>query len=136
MKQMIAELSRYLRGWRGYFGFCELPATLENLDSWVRRRVRRGFWWQWKTRGRRLAEMIRLGTNPDLAARAAGSHCGPWRASGIPALHQAVSNAYLASLGRVPVAASGWHNLSNRRIRDPYVRWCGRGDGRPFSLSR
>jgi RNA-directed DNA polymerase len=105
MERMIEELSRYLRGWRGYFGFCETPAELENLDSWVRRRVRRGFWWQWKTRRKRLAELIRLGARPDLAARTVGSPCGPWRASGTPALHQALSNAYLASLGLVSVAA-------------------------------
>jgi RNA-directed DNA polymerase len=105
MEQMIEELSRYLRGWRGYFGFCETPAELENLDSWVRRRVRRGFWWQWKTRRKRLAELIRLGARPELAARTVGSPCGPWRASGTPALHQALSNAYLASLGLASVAA-------------------------------
>jgi len=105
MEQMIEELSRYLRGWRGYFGFCETPLELVNLDSWVRRRIRHGFWWQWKTRRKRLAELTRLGANPDLAARAAGSQCGSWRASGTPALHQALSNAYLASLGLISVAA-------------------------------
>jgi len=102
---MISELSPYLRGWRGYFGFCETPSVLEDLDSWVRRRVRRAFWWQWKTRRKRLAELLRLGAKPDLAARAAGSQCGPWRVSATPALHQALSNAYLASLGLVSVAA-------------------------------
>ena len=105
MKQMIQELSRYLQGWRGYFGFCETFSVLENLDSWVRRRVRRAFWWQWKTRRKRLAELLRLGASPDLAARAVGSQCGPWRVSGTPALHQALSNAYLTSLGLVSVAA-------------------------------
>lgn len=105
MAQMIPELSQYLRGWRGYFGFCETPSMLENLDSWVRRRVRRAFWWQWKTRRKRLAELLRLGVKPDLAARAAGSHCGPWRVSGTPALHQALSNVYLASLGLASVVA-------------------------------
>ena len=68
-ERMIEELSRYVRGWGGYFGFCETPAELENLDSWVRRRVRRAFWWQWKTRRNRLAELIRLGAKPDLAVR-------------------------------------------------------------------
>jgi RNA-directed DNA polymerase len=105
MEAMIEELARYLRGWRGYFGYCETPWELKNLDSWTRRRVRHAFWWQWKTRRKRLAELIRLGANPDLAARAVGSRCGPWRASGTPALHQALSNAYLASLGLVSVAA-------------------------------
>jgi RNA-directed DNA polymerase len=105
MEQMIPELSLYLRGWRGYFGFCETPSVLVDLDSWVRRRVRRAFWWQWKTSRKRLAELLRRGASPDLAARTAGSRCGPWRASRSPALHQALSNAYLASLGLVSVAA-------------------------------
>lgn len=102
---MIEELARYLRGWRGYFGFCETPSVLDTLDSWVRRRVRHAFWRQWKTRRKRLAELLRLGAKPDLATRTAGSQCGPWRVSGTPALHQALSNACLASLGLVSVTA-------------------------------
>src|SRR5205085_3729396 len=107
MVQMIQELSRYLRGWRGYFGFCETRWELENLDSWVRRRVRRAFWWQWKTSRKRLAELLRLGVRPDLAERTVGSRCGPWRASSTPGLHQALSNAYLLSFVLVSVAAFG-----------------------------
>src|SRR6267378_1089286 len=48
MKQVMEELARYLRGWRGYFGFCETPSVLKRLDSWVRRRVRCAFWRQWR----------------------------------------------------------------------------------------
>jgi len=70
MEQMIEELARYLRGWRGYFGFCETPWVLHNLDSWVRRRVRRAFWWQWKTSRQRLAELMRRGVCGWLAAAA------------------------------------------------------------------
>jgi RNA-directed DNA polymerase len=33
MEQRIEELTQYLRGWRGYFGFCETPSVLEQLDS-------------------------------------------------------------------------------------------------------
>ena len=106
MEQMIEELARYLRGWRGYFGFCETPWVLQNLDSWVRRRVRRGFWWQWKTSRKRLAELVRRGVGQDLAARLAGSRCGPWRASKTAALNQALSNAFLDSLG-LPRVAGG-----------------------------
>src|SRR5258706_9003306 len=49
MEQVMEELARYLRGWRGYFGFCETPSVLKGLDKWVRRRVRYAFWRQWKT---------------------------------------------------------------------------------------
>src|SRR5205085_1262586 len=49
MKQVMEELGPYMRGWRGYFGFCETPSVLRQLDAWVRRRVRCAFWRQWKT---------------------------------------------------------------------------------------
>src|ERR671939_1476533 len=40
LKQIIGEVSRYLVGWRGYFGICETPSVLRGLDQWVRRRLR------------------------------------------------------------------------------------------------
>jgi RNA-directed DNA polymerase len=99
MKQVMDELVPYLRGWRGYFGFCETPSVLKHLDSWIRRRVRCAFWRQWKTGRKRFAELVRRGVRRESAAKAAGSHQGPWRVSQSPALDQALSNAYLASLG-------------------------------------
>ena len=44
----MAELVPYLRGWRGYFGFCETPEVLIGLIRWVRLRLRAALWRQWK----------------------------------------------------------------------------------------
>src|SRR6266498_3570634 len=99
MEKVMEELAPYLRGWRGYFGFCETPAVLRHLDSWIRRRVRCAFWRQWKTGRKRFAELVRRGVREDLAASPAGSRRGPWHVSQSPALGIALSNAYLASLG-------------------------------------
>jgi RNA-directed DNA polymerase len=99
MKQTIEELAQYVRGWRGYFGFCETPSVLQGLDSWVRRRVRCAFWQQWKTGRKRFAELVQRGVRRRLAADTAGARCGPWRVSQSPALDQALSNVYLASIG-------------------------------------
>ncbi|RWL77916.1 MAG: hypothetical protein EOR69_28190 [Mesorhizobium sp.] len=49
--RIAKELSLYLKGWRGYFGFCETPSVLRSLDQWIRRRFRSIAWKQW-TRGR------------------------------------------------------------------------------------
>ena len=38
LAQTIKELSVYLIGWRGYFGFCQTPSVLRRLDEWLRRR--------------------------------------------------------------------------------------------------
>src|SRR5580765_5355854 len=106
MKTVMEELAQYLRGWRGYFGFCETPSMLQQLDSWVRRRVRCAFWRQWKTGRKRYAELVKRGVNEELAAKTAGSRRGPWRVSQSPALGMALSNASLASLG-LPALVEG-----------------------------
>lgn len=104
LAQIVAALSRYLIGWRGYFGFCETPSVLHRLDQWIRRRLRAIVWKQWKRGRTRFAELRRRGVGTDLAAQTAGSPHGPWRLSNSPALATAISTAFLGSLGLASVA--------------------------------
>src|SRR5471032_2190849 len=53
IKTTMEELATYMRGWRGYFGFCETPEVLIALTRWVRLRLRAALWRQWKTPRRR-----------------------------------------------------------------------------------
>jgi RNA-directed DNA polymerase len=99
LQVMVEQLAEYLRGWRGYFGYCQTPSVLQDLDSWVRRRLRCVQWKQWKRGKRRFAELRRLGVNKDLAARTAGSPHGPWRISRSPALSFALPDAFFVALG-------------------------------------
>src|SRR6266704_6199238 len=99
MKQTMAELARYIRGWVAYYGFCETPWVLKGLDSWIRRRLRCAFWQQWKTNRKRYAELVKRGVYPEKARNMAGSNQGPWHLSQTQAMSVALSNAELASLG-------------------------------------
>jgi RNA-directed DNA polymerase len=103
LAQIAKELSLYLKGWRGYFGFCETPSVLRSLDQWIRRRLRSIVWKQWKRGRTRFAELRRRGVGHDLAAQTAGSAHGPWRISNSPALAIALPNAFLASIGLASV---------------------------------
>jgi len=58
LETTMATLAPYMRGWRGYFGFCETPDVLINLTRWVRLRLRAALWRQWKTQRRRRAMLI------------------------------------------------------------------------------
>ncbi len=98
-ERMAEELARYLRGWLGYFGKCETPFVLEELERWFRRRLRSAIWKQWKRGSVRFAELRKRGVGKDLAAKAAGSAHGPWRLANSPALSFALPNAYFDSLG-------------------------------------
>jgi RNA-directed DNA polymerase len=98
-ERMVEELSRYLRGWLGYFGKCETPSVLAGLERWLRRRLRSAIWKQWKRGPARFAELRKRDVNVQLAAQTASSALGPWRLANSPALSFALPNAYFASLG-------------------------------------
>jgi RNA-directed DNA polymerase len=104
LSQVAKELSRYLVGWRGYFGFCETPSVLYELDGWIRRRLRAIAWTQWKHGRNRFAKLRRRGVGRVTAAQTAGSLRGPWRLSNSPALAKALTNAFFASLGLATLA--------------------------------
>jgi RNA-directed DNA polymerase len=104
LSQVAKELSRYLIGWRGYFGFCETPSVLRELDQWTRRRLRAIAWKQWKRGRTRFARLRRRGVGRDLAAQTAGSPHGPWRLSNSLALTIALPNVFLGSLGLATLA--------------------------------
>src|SRR5206468_10507735 len=106
LAQIFKESSAYLIGWRGYFGICETPSVLRELDQWTRRRLRAVAWKQWKRGSTRFAELRRCGVGRDLAAQTAGRPHGPWRLSNSPALAIALPNAFFTSLGLASVASS------------------------------
>lgn len=99
LPQLIKELKPYLIGWRGYFGFCQTPRVLTNLEAWTRRRLRSYLWRQWGNGHNRYKELRRRGVPKFSAAAAAGSPTGFWRMSGHPAVQQALRNHYFESLG-------------------------------------
>ena len=99
IERMAAQVTRYLRGWLGYFGRCETPSVLEDLESWLRRRLRSVIWKQWKRGTVRFAQLSQRGVSKDLAAQTAGSAHGPWRLAKSPALSFALPNVYFDSLG-------------------------------------
>jgi RNA-directed DNA polymerase len=106
VETMVAQLSRYLTGWRGYFRFCQTPTVLRKLEEWTRRRLRSVIWKQWKQSRVRFAELTKRGVGTDLAAQTAGSAHGPWRLSNSPALTIALPNAYFVSLGLTPLVVN------------------------------
>lgn len=97
IQRMVRELNRYLQGWFGYFRLSETPSVLEELDGWIRRRLRCFLVKQWKPgRGRRTA-LNRLGA-PN-AQMISGSRKGPWRLSKTQAVHMGLDTAYFQKLG-------------------------------------
>jgi group II intron reverse transcriptase/maturase len=98
MAKRIAQLDRYLMGWLAYFALAETPSTFEELDKWLRRRLRACRWKEWKRGHTRKRNLQSLGV-PEWAARQGWSHKGPWRMAHAGALQQAMGRSYWAELG-------------------------------------
>jgi RNA-directed DNA polymerase len=104
LKRMIGDLNPLLRGWAGYFRFSE-SREFDDLDGWIRRRLRSAQWTQWKTFHKRLAELLRRGVAKSMAFATALSAKGPWRISSVQALNRALSNKALRNAGLVSMKA-------------------------------
>jgi RNA-directed DNA polymerase len=107
METTMEELAPYMRGWRGYFGFCETPEVMIYLTRWVRLRLRAALWRQWKTARRRRAALLELGVRPRLASNTAGSSRGAWYLARAKALSVGLPNAYFKSLGLPSLVEEG-----------------------------
>lgn len=98
-RRMVSDLTVYLRGWSGYFGFCETPWELRDLDGWIRRRLRAVAWKQWKRGPTRYRELTHRGISPADAVNAVWRFHNPWRASRSIALSKALPSTLWDRLG-------------------------------------
>jgi RNA-directed DNA polymerase len=97
----IDDLNPLLRGWINYFRLTESKGILEELDGWVRRRLRCLLWRQWK-RGRTRASMLRaLGLDAERARLSASNGKGPWWNAGASHINHALPACYFTRKGLV-----------------------------------
>ena len=102
LRLVITDLTRYLRGWAGYYGWCETKSQLQVLDGWTRRRLRSYIWRQWQRPQRRYRILRRHGVPVRQAWRVV--NFGPWRASRSQALARVIPNASFKQLGLYSLA--------------------------------
>ena len=99
LKSIIAELRRYLIGWKQYFRLTEMPGVFRDLDSWTRRRLRMVQLKQWRHGPRIFRELCARGAPPNAAASAAAHAKRWWRIARHPALNIAMPPREFDRLG-------------------------------------
>lgn len=96
---LLGELGTFTDGWVGYFWYARTPSVFQELDQWLRRRLRCYQWKLWKRPWTRARELRKAGVGPWLAFGTAFDGPGLWRAAGSPALTRALPNLKLKALG-------------------------------------
>ncbi len=106
MAYRMRNLNECIRGWVQYFGLSQYYRPLPELAAWLRRRLRMGFWKQWRYVRTKVRELLKLGTAKQTALLTALSRKGPWHLSRPVATQTGRTNQWLSeSLGLVSIRA-------------------------------
>ena len=95
------DLNPVLRGWCNYFRLAEFLGFAEDLDKWLRRRLRCILWRQWKRSWKRFQMLIRHGLSEDRAAKSAFNQRGAWYNAGASHMNQAFPKRYFDQFGLI-----------------------------------
>jgi RNA-directed DNA polymerase len=101
LARFITELTPVLRGWVNYFRFAQVKGVFEELDGWIRRKLRGILWRQWKRPFRRAKNLMRRGLAKVRAWKSATNGRGPWWNSGASHMHVCYPRSYFDNLGLV-----------------------------------
>jgi len=97
----IRELAPILRGWINYFCLAEVKGIMEELDGWIRRKLRGLFWRQWKRPYTRAKNLMKRGLDESRSWQSATNGRGPWWNAGASHMNEAFPKKFFDRLGLV-----------------------------------
>jgi RNA-directed DNA polymerase len=97
----MQKLKPFLTGWMHYYKLAAVKGTFESLDEWLRRKLRRMLWKQWKKPRTRVKRLIQLGLDKERAHISAYNGRGPWWNAGASHMNQALPTTWFAQRGLV-----------------------------------
>jgi RNA-directed DNA polymerase len=97
-EEICQNWQQFLRGWWGYYQLSEVRELIFQLEPWIRRHIRRFFWWRWHGPLGRRRNLRSLGLKGHLL-KVAHSSKGAWHIARTGSLQVALSNAVLRCSG-------------------------------------
>jgi RNA-directed DNA polymerase len=101
LQRAIERLNPVLRGWVAYFRLTEVKGVLEDLDGWIRHKLRTALWRQWKRVSARAKNLMRAGIDSTRAWRSATNGRGPWWNGGASHMNAAYPKSWFDRMGLV-----------------------------------
>lgn len=95
----VEDLTPIVRGWIGYFRLAEAKGIFEDLDGWIRRKLRCLLWRQWKRPLTRAGRLMQRGLPEERAWASANNGRGPWWNAGASHMNDAFRAGFFVTLG-------------------------------------
>jgi RNA-directed DNA polymerase len=99
LSEVCRQLAPILRGWAAYYRLADVRTTFEQLDQWLRRKLRCILWRQWKRWKTRIMELRRRGVEGVRAVYSAMNGHGPWWNAGASHMNHAIPTRWLHQQG-------------------------------------
>lgn len=109
LPRLIETLNPVLRGWMNYFSLTQSRRPIEELDTWVRRRMRCIVWRQWKRPKTRESKLRAQGLDAQRAWKSSVNGRGPWWNAGAKHMIAALPPKYFTQLGLVSMVVIHQH---------------------------
>jgi len=106
IRRIAADLTPILRGWVNYFKLSTIKGVFDELDQWIRRRLRDIIWRQWKRPRTRFRNLDKLGLDEERAAKSAWNGRGAWWNAGASHMNQALPNSFFEMQGLLSLSKS------------------------------
>lgn len=85
----ITKLNLYITGWMNYYGISEYYRPIQDIDGWLRRRLRMCLWKQWRYTRTKVSNLLRMGLSESMAVKVGISSKSFWH----------ISRTYATNLG-------------------------------------
>lgn len=103
LRYTIGQLKPVLTGWAAYFKLARGKTALEQIDGWIRRKLRCILWRQWKRPRTRERYLMRLGLSKVRAWKSSVNGRGPWWNAGSSHMNVALPKRRFDRWGLVSV---------------------------------
>jgi RNA-directed DNA polymerase len=99
MEQRIGLINQLLKGWSNYFSIGKSKYAIEEIEKYLRTRLRVIRWKEWKRTPKRIRELTKLGIPARIAYQLANTRKSYTRTAHSPTLMTSLTKDYFKSLG-------------------------------------
>lgn len=107
------EIKQLMNGWINYYGVSEMKGFMEELNGWLKRRIRQYIWKQWKNPRTKRKNLILLGIDKQKAYEWSNTRKGYWKIAKSYVLHLSLTDKELVSRGYMDISLKYQFMYSN-----------------------
>jgi RNA-directed DNA polymerase len=101
LSQRLQALGTVITGWVNYFKIAKAKRHMQEMDEWIRVRLRMCVWKQWKRIRTRIRELVNLNVNHEKAVQWGLTSLGYCRVAHSPILQSTLANDYFVQRGYI-----------------------------------